>query len=153
MISVDRLKPVVSEDPVSAALLPACRHPALHAPGPSSSPPSTDALAPKSPRKGAHFYFHHLPLFSGTLAMLFGTEGPAPLFLRHYFWGDCCGGLMCAVLFLAELSHRSQLMMRTLNIFYINLTISTILVYFMNQKLNNVTVLNLSFIRLLMLCH
>ena len=79
------------------------------------------------------------------LAMLFGTEWPAPLFLRHSFWGKCFGGLMSAVLFLAELSHGSQLMLRTLNICNIYFYYIRRIILFYESKLNKVTVLNLSF--------
>ena len=46
---------------------------------------------------------------------------------------SCCGGLMSAVLFLAELSHGSQLILITLNICYLYILLkSAILVYFTN---------------------
>ena len=93
VVSVDCLKPAFSEDPISTALPPACRHPALrpalHIPDPLPSSPSqlVDLL-----RKGAQFQLRHLFLLGGTLARLFMTEGPAPLFLLGgvLWWTDVC---------------------------------------------------------------
>ena len=59
VLSVDRLKPAFSKDPISAALPPVHGYPvlshALRASDPSPSPPSTDVPAWNSVKKGIHF--------------------------------------------------------------------------------------------------
>ena len=97
ILSVDRLKPAFSENPISAALPPVRGWPALHTalriPDPPPSLPSAAVPPQNSVRKGVCFVlFWHLFLLGGTLSGPFVTEVMSPLFLPCSFLGDFCGG-------------------------------------------------------------
>ena len=99
MVSVDRIKPAFSDDPISAALpllaevlLSSLLYVLwilrlLHPPAPSRLKDLLRELSSSS--------FRHLFLLGGTLTGLYMTEGSAPTYLPYF-----CGGLMSAHLFL-----------------------------------------------------
>ena len=101
VVSVDRLKPVFSDAPVTPALPPPCGRPSRHPVASSSDPPPSSAILRhppphKYPRESCFNsflkFFLHLNLHIGILTGLQGIEGSVPPRLRHSFWGDYCGG-------------------------------------------------------------
>ena len=97
LVSVDHLKPVFSDTPVTTALPPPRGRPRLK----QHLLLQLLRLCPL-PRllRGLGFHsilklFRHLYLYDGTLTDLQEIEGSAPPFLRRSFWGEYCGGYEC----------------------------------------------------------
>ena len=94
VVSVDRLKPVFSDAPVTPALPPPRGRPSRRPVANSSDPPPSSAarILKKVSFNLLLEFILHLQLNVGILTGLQGIEESAPPYLRRSFWGDYCGG-------------------------------------------------------------
>ena len=94
VVSVDRLKPVFSDTPVTHAVPPPRGRPRLYPVANSSVPPPSSAtwFSKKVTFKLFPRFFHHLYLLYGILTGLQEIEGSAPPYLRRSFCWDYSGG-------------------------------------------------------------